>query len=122
MDLALRIPLTVYREVKKALREGIPPAHIMDQLPLAWRMIRTVNEPRPRHRTLRQAIRPTEIRLTVYTESGLKEDNRAELDEDWGISDKLDMYLLFTGIVPCINRLKKGPPYSQRSQKGVRRF
>ena len=110
MDLALGIPLTDYREVKKVLREGIPPVHVMDQLPLAWRMIRTVNDPRPRHRTIRQAIRPTEIRLTVHTESGLKKDNRAELDEDWVISDKLDMFLPFTGIVPVYQQVEEGKP------------
>ena len=100
VDLALRIPLTDYRKVKKALREGIPPVHILDQLPLAWRMIRTVNDPRPRRKGFRQAVQPTRIRLTVHTESGLKEDDRAELDEEWVISDKLDMFLPFTGIVP----------------------
>ena len=46
VDLALGIPLTDYKEVKKALKEGTPPAHILDELPLAWRMIRTINDPR----------------------------------------------------------------------------
>ena len=100
VDLALGIPLTDYREVKKALREGIPPVHIVDQLPLAWKMIRTVNDPRPGRKGFRQAVQPARIRLTVHTESGLKEDDRAELDEDWVISDELDMFLPFTRIIP----------------------
>ena len=110
MDLALGIPLTDYRKVKKALKEGTPSAHILDELPLAWRMIRTINDPKPRHKTFRQAVRPTEIRLTVHTESGLKEDNRAELDEDWVSSDKLDMFLPFTGIVPVYQLVEEGKP------------
>ena len=99
-DLALGVPLTDFREVKKALKEGIPPAHILDQLPVAWRMIRTINDPKPRRKTFRQASRPTRIRLTVNTENGMKEDNRAELDEDWVISRKLGVFVPFTGIVP----------------------
>ena len=110
MDLALGIPLTDYRKVKKALKEGTPPAHVLDELPLAWRMIRTINDPKPRQKTSRQAVRPTEIRLTVHTESGLREDNRAELDEDWVSSDKLDMFLPFTGVVPVYQLVEEGKP------------
>lgn len=100
VDLALGIPLTDFGEVKKALKEGTPPSHILDQLPFAWRMIRTINDPSPRGRALRKAVRPTRIRLTVHTKSEIKEDDRAELDEDWVTSDKLDMFLPFTGITP----------------------
>ena len=100
MDLALGIPLTDFREVKKALKGGIPPVHILDQLPVAWRMIRTINDPKPRHKTFRQAFKPTKIRLTARTKNGLEDDNRAELDEDWVISRKLGVFLPFTGIVP----------------------
>ncbi len=100
MDLALGIPLTDFREVKKALKEGFPPAHIMDQLPIAWRMIRTINDPKPRRKSFRLASRTTRIRLTVNTENGLEHDDRAELDEDWVISRKLRVFLPFTGIVP----------------------
>jgi len=110
MDLALGIPLTDYRDVKKALKDGTPPAHILDELPLAWRMIRTINDPRPQNKALRQAVRPTEIRLTVRTESGVKKDDRAELDEDWVSSDKLDMFLPFTGIVPVYQQAEEGKP------------
>ena len=110
MDLALGIPLTDFREVKKALRDETPPAHILDQLPLAWRMIRTINDPRPQRRAFQQSIRPTRIQLTVHTESGLKEDDQAELDEDWVISEKLDMLLPFTGIVPVYEHIAEGKP------------
>ena len=107
-DLALGIPLTEYREVKRALKEEIPPAHILDRLPLAWRMIRTINDPRPRRKALGNSVRPTRIRLTVHTESGIEHDDRAELDEDWVISDKLDMLLPFTGIVPVYQMIGEG--------------
>ena len=110
VDLALGIPLTDYKKVKKALKEGTPPAHILDELPLAWKMIRTISDPRPRNKTFRQAVRPTEIRLTVHTESGPKEDDGAELDEDWVVSDKLDMFLPFTGIVPVYQLVEEGKP------------
>ena len=109
-DLALGIPLTDFREVKKALKEGIPPVRILDQMPVAWRMIRTIDDPGPRRKTFRQASRPTRIRLTVNTENGLKEDNRAELDEDWVISRKLGLFLPFTGIVPVYQEIGGGRP------------
>ena len=48
--------------------------------------------------------------MTVHTESGLKEDNRAELDEDWVSSDKLNMFLPFTGIVPVYQLVEEGKP------------
>ena len=107
-DLALGIPLTEYREVKMALKEGTPPAHILDKLPLAWRMIRTINDPRPRRKTSENLVRPTRIRLTVHTESGIEHDDRAELDEEWVISNKLDMFLPFTGIVPVYQLIGEG--------------
>ena len=106
-DLALGIPLTEYREVKGALKEGTPPAHILDKLPLAWRMIRTINDPRPMRRALGNSVRPTRIRLTVHTESGIEHDDRAELDEDWVTSEKLDEFLLFTGIVPVYRQTEE---------------
>ena len=109
-DLALGIPLSDYREVKKALREGIPPAHIMEQLPLAWRMIRTINDPRPRRQALQPPAQPTTIRLRVQTESGLKEDTRAELYEDWVRSEKLDMLLPFTGLGGVYHMVEEGKP------------
>lgn len=110
VDLALGIPRTDFREVKVALKEETPPAHILDQLPLAWRMIRTINDPVPRRKEFRQAVRPKRIRLTVHTENGEKKDDRAELDEDWVISDKLDMILPFTGITPVNQMVEWGRP------------
>ena len=119
VDLALGIPLTDFREVKKALKEEIPPAHILDHLPLAWRMIRTINDPRPRRRAFQQEIRPTLIRLTVHTESGPKEDDRAELDEDWVVSEKLDMLLPFTGIVPVYDEVEEGQPQILKDRRMI---
>ena len=109
-DLALGIPLTDFREVKKALKEGTPPVHIIDKLPVAWRMIRTINDPKPRHKTFRKAYRPTRIRLTIQTENGIKDDDRAELDEHWVISHKLGMMLPFTGIEPVYQLAGHGKP------------
>ena len=100
MDLVLGISLSGYREVKKAQRDVAPSAHIVDKRLLAWRMIRPINDLRPRNKTQRQAVRPTENRLAVHKESGIKENDRAELNEDWVSSDKPDMFLPFTGIVP----------------------
>ena len=110
VDLVLGIPLTDYREVKKALKEETPPAHILDQLPLAWKMIRTINDPVHRRKEFRKAVRPKRIRLTVHTENGEKKDDRAELDEDWVISDKLDMLLPFTGITFVYQMVEWGSP------------
>lgn len=108
MDLALGIPLTEFREVKRALKDGTPPAHILDKLPLAWRMIRTINDPRPRRKALAHTVRPNRIRLTVHTESGIEHDDRAELDEDWVTSEKLDKFLPYTGIVPVYQLIGEG--------------
>lgn len=119
MDLALGIPLTDFREVKKALKEGIPPTHILDQLPLAWRMIRTINDPKPKQIASRRATRATIIRLTDITKQGIEEDNRAELDEDWVISDKLGKLLPFTGIIPVYQRVGKGKPRILRGHRMV---
>ena len=119
IDLALGIPLTEYGDLKRALKEGIPPAHILDQLPLAWRMIRTINDPRPRRRTFGQAVRPTRIRLTVHKESGLKKDDEAELDEHWVISDKLDMFLPFTSIDPVYQTIEEGKPLVLKDRRMV---
>ena len=119
MDLALGIPLTEYREVKRALKEGTPPAHILDKLPLAWRIIRTINDPRPRRKTFRRGVRPTRIRLTVHTECGIEHDDQAELYEDWIISDKLDKFLPFTGIVPVYQRIEEGKPPILRDRRMV---
>ena len=110
VDIALGTPLTDFREVKRALREGTPPAHILDQLPLAWRMIRTIRDPRPQSRRSGKALRPTKVRLTVETENGIQEDDRAELDEDWVISDRLDMILPYTGIIPIYRFEQEGKP------------
>ena len=110
IDLALGTPLTDFRGVKRALRDGTPPAHILDQLPLAWQMIRTIRDPRPQSRRFGQALKVTRIRLTVETEDGIKEDDRAELDEDWVISDKLNMILPYTGIIPIYTFDKECSP------------
>ena len=77
-------------------------------------MIRTIDDSEPRRKTFLQASQPTRIRLTVNTENGLKEDNRAELDEDWVISRKFGMFLPFTGIVPVYQEIGGGDhPFSR---------
>ena len=111
--------MTDFREVRVALRDGTPPTHLLDQLPLAWRMIRTLRDPRPQSRRSGKALRAAKVRLTVVTESGIKEDNRAELDEDWVISDKLDMVLPYTGIVPIYRFEEEGKPPVLRDRRMV---
>ena len=109
-DLAQGIPLTDYREVKASLKANVPLVDILDQLPLAWQMIRTIHDPIPRRRPLAKVPKLTRIRLTVLTDDEVKVDNRAELDEDWVISDKLGMATPFTGLIPWYEHREAGRP------------
>ena len=55
LDLSLNVPLTDFREVKAALKNNTPPIEVIDQLPLAWKMIRTIHDPIPKRRASIQA-------------------------------------------------------------------
>ena len=109
-DLALGIPLTDFRKVKRALKDGTPPTEILDQLPLAWRMIRTIRDPVPRRRASAHAAKPIRVRLSVVTDTGIKKDDKAELDEGWVTSDKLDLATPFRGIISIYKHVANGRP------------
>ena len=99
IDLSLGIPLTDFRNVHKALKENAPVVNVLDDLPLAWRMIRTIHEPGPTRRPIVDPPEPRRICLSVETEDGEKRDEKAQIDEGWVISDKLGILTPYTQMV-----------------------
>ena len=98
-DQALGIPLTDFRNVHAALGSNVPVLNVLNELPLAWRMIRTIHDPKPQRRPIVDPPKPRRICLSVETEDGEKRDNEALVDEGWVISDKLGILTPFTRLI-----------------------
>ena len=108
-DMGKEIPITDYTAVKKRIAEGASLAQVIDDLPLPWQKIREIPWP-----MLESRVRPTKpayIPVTLVTEYGVSEDDKAERDGEWVVSDKLGIVYPLLDLVPHYKFINlTGPP------------
>lgn len=108
-DMGKGIPITDYTEVKKRLAEGASLAQVIDDLPIPWQKIREIPWPMPYSHA--KPTKPDYISVIKITEEGVSEDNKAERDGEWVVSDKLDIVYPLLDMVPHYKFINPtGPP------------
>jgi len=89
-DLEMNVPRTDYTAVKAQISSGVSDIDtIMSDLPVPWREIRSLSKKVERPKATGKPPKREYLHVKFMTrDHGLLEDNRAEKDGDWIISDK----------------------------------
>lgn len=97
-DLAKKIPITDYTEVKRRITEGASLAQVIDDLPIPWQKIRDIPWPMPESRA--KPTKPVYVPVTLVTVDGVFDDDKAERDGEWIVSNKLGIVYPYLDMVP----------------------
>lgn len=108
-DMGKGIPITDYTEVKKRIADGASLAQVIDDLPIPWQKIREIPWPMPESHA--KPTKPDYIPVTLVTEYGVSEDDKAERDGEWVVSDKLGIVYPLLDMVSHYKFINPtGPP------------
>ena len=111
-DFFKNVPRTDYTAVKSRIASGaVRLESVLDDLPIPWQEIRTLNDEVERPRFLGKPPKREFLHVIFMTrEWGKLEDRRAEKDGDWIISDKHDMITPYQDPVPQYRLMEQGKP------------
>ena len=114
-DLEKNVPRTDYTSVKARIASGtVSLDAVTSELPIHWQAIRSLNDRVERPKEGGRPPKREFLHLSLMTTTGLLEDNRAEKDGDWIISDKHGVMVPYQEPIPIFELRAEGMPPVQK--------